>query len=223
MIKVVKWEFLKRCYDIRIFYIPLIGIVIVNFMLPGDFVKNYDLPLLISSLYGIMLLVFTSIYTIVAMVMDLRHPNIYLEKTAVKKPWEVLGSKLADNFIWLNIMYGTILILSRAVNRFSSESKSYLQVEMSYYSLIIIGIFLPLAVLFCYLAAKSMAFTRGMPVLTTAVIIVGVSVILSRFLAVPFVDEVISGNRLLQAVIIAAASAGLFYGSCKMYEKYYEV
>lgn len=223
MLKVMKWEFLKRFYDLRYFFILLMGIVIINLLLPVEFKDNYHVLALFSSLYGGMFFALTCIYTIIASAKDLRSPNIYLEKTVVKKSWEVLGSKLVINFLWLNILYIFVSLLARVLKRFSTLSSSYLEVRMPYYTILVIGVFLPLAVLFCYLSAKSISFTKRIPVFTTAVMMTIVSVILSRVFAAPPVKEIISGSLFIPVILLTAVSAGLFFGSCRLYEKYYEV
>jgi hypothetical protein len=223
MLKVIKWEFLKRSQNLKFFYIILLGIVLINILLPVNFVKNNVMVSAISSIYGVMLFAFICIYSIVAITSELRSSHAYLEKTITKKPWEILGGKLINNFIYLIILYATILILAGLINRVSTETNSYMEVNVPFYTMLIIGLFLPLTVYFFYLLSKSITFTRNMPILATTIMICTISILITRILDVPFIYEIMKDNTMLEIVLFLVISIGLFLGSCRLYEKYYEI
>ncbi len=223
MFKVIKWEFLKRFNDLKIAYIILLGIVVINFFLPVNFVKNNVMVAMVSSIYGVMMFAFICIYSIVAITSSLRNSHAYLEKTITKKPWEILSGKLINNFFYLIILYGMVLVLAKIINRISTDTNSYMEVSLPYYTMFIIGLFLPLIVYFFYLLAKSMKFTRKMPILATACMVCGVSILITRILDISFVSEIMDNNNILKIIILLGISIGLFWGSCRLYERYYEI
>jgi hypothetical protein len=223
MIKVIKWEFIKRSKELKVFYIILIAITIINLLLPIKALDILNIFLVISSLFGGMVFLFVALLTIIGPAKDLGNPNIYMEKTAAKKTWEVLGAKLINNFIYLNILYFLELLLSYALNRFSTENMHYLQLEFNYFTVGIMGILLPLEVLFFYLLAKSLVFTKNHPTLVTIIMFVIASALTSRLLELPTVGSLLNDSLIIRILVLIVISAGLLLGSCNLYEKYFEV
>lgn len=223
MLKVMKWEFIKRSKEYRIFYFILFAIIVFNLLLPVRAADKVDILLMISSLYGGMVLLYAVLYTIIGPAKDLGNPNIYMEKTAAKKTWEVFGAKLINNFIYLNILYLLDLVLSYALNRFSTENMHYLQLGFNYFIICILGILLPLEVLFFYLLAKSIVFTKNHPTLVTILLFVIVSAQTSKLLEVPAVETVLIDRAFMKLISLVVISAGLFLGSCRLYEKHFDV
>jgi uncharacterized membrane protein len=80
-----------------------------------------------------------------------------------------------------------------------------------------------LEVLFFYLLAKSLVFTKNHPTLVTIIMFVIASALTSRLLELPAVGSLLNDSLIIRILVLIVISAGLLLGSCNLYEKYFEV
>jgi len=223
MLKVLKWEFMKRLYEFKIYYLILLGITILSLVMPTNILKYSEMVALFSSLFGGVFFAGLSIYLIIATTSDTRKSYAILEKSISKKPWEIISAKLINNVVYLLILFATVKILAWILNRFSTENRSFLSLTIEYEYFIVIGFLLPLIILFYYLLAQSISFTKRLPVTTTVVLIVGTAILISYLKSNLFLDEVIFGNNIILNIFGIILSISLFFGCCILYERHYEL
>lgn len=217
MIEVLKWEFYKKIQDFKIFYLILIGIAIVDIIVPVN-IKDYSqLVGIISSVFSGVTFFMISIYLIVGIVNDLRKPYNVMEKIIYKKPWEILGGKMLNNALQFTIIYGIVYTISIILKRFSTQGTQYLILNFKLPMLISISLVLPLVILFFYLVSLRFKFTKDIPIFTTVCFIILASTFIS------YVISIVPFNDIIWGIIGSILLIGVFFLSCKLYETIYEV
>jgi hypothetical protein len=217
MIDVLKWEFYKKIQDFKIFYLILLGIAIVDLVIPANSKDYSQLVGIISSVFSGVTFFMITIYLIVGVVNDLRRPNNVMEKLIDKKPWEIIGGKLINNALQFTIIYVIVYTISMILRRFSTGGTKYLTIYFKLPMLISISLALPLVILFFYLLSLKFKFTKDIPIFSTVCYLIITSTVISSIKSnFPF-------NNMIWSIISIIIFVSVFYLSCILYEKAYEV
>lgn len=223
MLKLLKWELIKRFQEFKIYYLIFLGISIVCLVMPAN-IKNYSgFVAITSSLYGGIFSVMLSIYLMIATTFDLRRPTAIMEKSICKKPWEILGARLLSNMTFLLITFGTVKTLSWILKKFATQNTSFLNVEITFETISMMGVVLPLIILFIYLFIKSIPFTKERPIFSTIIALIIISLVFSRFISNESYSVITLGGNIILIILSIPFSIFLFIGSCFLYERNYEL
>ncbi|MDF2542947.1 MAG: hypothetical protein K0S47_2665 [Herbinix sp.] len=222
MLKVLKWEFIRRLKDIAAFLIFLLGAILLSIVVPSGQGEFSQFIAMVSSVLGGLIFVVSGIYLVVVTTSDLRKSSNVLDKSVAKSPWEIIGAKILNNFIYLSLIYGAVQLLSVILKRFATENTSYLIIEIEPVAILVIGIILPLSILFLYLFSVSILHIKKLPILSTVILLILMSELISKVTDLPLFHMEITG-RICLIVFYVIFTLLLYIGACLIYEKYYEV
>jgi hypothetical protein len=218
----MKWEFIKRYKDLRIYYFIMGAVTVLCLAMPTD-IRNYSgFVAIASSLFGGIFSVMVSIYLMVAIASDLRKPTAILEKSICKKVWEIIGGKLMINLTWMLFTFAFVKLLSVIINRFSTEQISYLSINIRLDTVFLMGIFLPLIILFFYLLAKRIPFTREITIAATVTFLIAASMLVTNILSILGLNKESADNQTFLMIAAILFSVLLFFGSCSLYKHSYD-
>jgi hypothetical protein len=223
MLRVLKWEFIRRLREQGILYVVLV-IMIGGLYIFKDVDRTKELLPAMGSLYGGFLYVAINIFSIVYLIYGVRKSYHAVETLSYISIYKVLGAKLINNGIFFFITYFGVKLLEDILTFYNSEYVTYLVINIPYYYVYQFCFILPCVVLLIYLLILSSSLTKRFPI--TSMVIV-----LSILLWVVHITGF--GNPIRQYLMFQSQAMGyltnlgifiiLFFSSCKLYQKKFEM
>lgn len=221
MIKILKWEILKEIATLKWMFMVLLSLLFILSIIP---IKNniepnsiYEIFLFFSNIIlSMVILFFTTMYTSLSLIFELRQPYSILEKSIPQPFMKILTIRLIINFFIFLISSIIGSIGMNVMNRFSSGHMSYMHfsLEQPYlYILLCFTVFCPLIIQFFYLASSNIPILKIYPIIGTIIF----ATLFMKILLI--IADSLPNIALISFQVLITLIA--FGGSCLLYEKYY--
>ncbi|BCJ96024.1 hypothetical protein acsn021_35930 [Anaerocolumna cellulosilytica] len=224
MLRILKWEFIRRLREQGIFYVVLV-IISGSLYILKDVDRTKDFLPAMGSLYGGFLYVLINIFSILYLIYGVRKPVHTVEHLSYLSIYKVLGAKLINNGIFYFFMYFGLKFLERGLSFYNTENVRYLVIGVPFDSFAYqFSFILPCAVLLLYLILMSFSLTKQFP-------LISMFIVLGILMWVVYITGF--GNPIRQYLMLQHDNVGyivnilvfsiLFYSCCKLYEKKFEL
>lgn len=223
MLKLLKWEFIRRLKEQGIFYIVLV-LLIGSLYILKDVDRTKELLPAISSVYGGSLFVLLNVFSIIYLIYSVRKSFHVTEKLSYCSIYKVLGAKLISNGIFFTITWYGIKLLERVLVLYNTANVTYLITKSPYHYVFQFCFILPCAILFLYLLTFCFSITKRFPIVSTIIIlnIIILTIYLAR-LGTPIRQYLLFQHKSASYIINILVFSLLFYLCGKLYEKKFEV